>query len=191
MRSLGFVLFLGLIACAPKNVEFKAPSGPAHPDLICPEGSWPAGAVPPAGFKAWCHRSTPTGQWLRQGTGLTWHSNGQQASHGEYVDDRPQGPWTTWHKNGQVASQGNYIEGQEHGHWARFHDTGERQGEGEMKDGKEHGAWVYWSADGDRRTEGNWQSGDKDGVWVEYDSEDRPLSERIYRSGRMTSQREL
>jgi hypothetical protein len=191
MRSLANILILGLIACAPKHVQPQAPLAPMHPDLICPEGSWPAGAVPPTGFEAWCHQSTPAGAWLRQGTTLLFHNNGQKASQGEFVNDNKEGPWTSWYDNGDVSSQGAYAGGKETGHWTRNHEGGQRQGEGEMKNGLEHGAWVYWSVDGRARTEGGWIMGAEEGVWVEYDVNDKPVSERKYQHGRMTSKREL
>ncbi len=185
--TLCFALLLAA-GCARHS---PAPAGPSHPDLTCPEGTIPTGAVPPDGLEAWCQRVNERGEWSKEGPYLRWHENHQKAEQGLYKNNQRTGPWTFWYETGQVAKQGSYKGGVEDGFWTTFHPNGQRASEGQMVSGKEHGPWVYWTEDGQQRTEGRWELGKREGTWTVYDATDTPISEIIYRGGRQLSKREL
>ena len=189
--TMGTALILALIGCASKNTTASQPTGPSHPDLLCPKDAVPMGAVPPQGYEAWCTKATPAGQWLKEGPYLEWYQNGQKKVHGEYLVGRQHGPWTFFFATGEVLRQGSFAGGVEEGFWIAFYTSGETASEGTMIEGKEHGPWVYYGEDDQTRTEGQWELGKRDGVWLTYDASDTPRSERVYRMGRLISQREL
>jgi antitoxin component YwqK of YwqJK toxin-antitoxin module len=87
--------------------------------------------------------------------------------------------------------QGSFAGGVKDGVWVSYHADGARSSEGKMIDGKQHGEWSYWSSDGQSRTVGQWKLGNKDGVWREMNAEDRAVAERLYRDGRLVSQKDL
>jgi hypothetical protein len=163
---------------------------PLHPDLICPTGTEATGAPPPAGREVWCNKALPTGKSMKQGPMITWHSNEQKASSGEFNADRESGPWLYWYPTGLPEMQGTFTSGVKNGVWTTFHPNGDRQSEGEYVDGREHGAWVYWTEQL-TRIEGVWVLGLRDAIWLDYSPEDVAVRERVYRSGRLVSQREL
>jgi antitoxin component YwqK of YwqJK toxin-antitoxin module len=58
------------------------------------------------------------------------------------------GLFFAYHSNGQLASEGNYLDGVEHGHWKDFHDNGQLAAEGDYQHGQEVGEWKFWKPDG-------------------------------------------
>jgi len=179
------------LGCAkPATQSDLGPVSP-HPDLQCPALSIPAGKAPPVGYEVWCHTQGEPGKWLREGPSIAWHSNAQRASEGLYAAGKRTGPWQIWYPTGQPKEQGSYVGGVKEGVWTSYHPDGTRSSEGEMVQGQQHGAWNYWSPDGQSRTEGQWKLGEKDGVWHELDADDRKVSERVYRNGRLLTQKEL
>jgi len=185
-------LALLVVACAKTAPpEEAAKIVNPHPDLHCPANTIPAGKAPPQGYKVWCHQQISPGKWVRQGPTITWHDNEERASEGLYARDRKTGPWQFWYPTGQPSQQGGFVGGVKDGVWVSYHSDGQRESEGQMVDGKQHGEWNYWAEDGQTRTVGSWNLGNKDGVWNDFNAEDRAITERVFRSGRLISQKGL
>lgn len=191
MRGASILIFPLLLGCPKKPAQVDDDAGPLHPDLVCPDDTIGVGAGPPVGTEVWCHKGLPSGRWVRQGPVIKWHANGQRAWEGEFSDDRRTGAWNFWYPTGIQEKQGSFVNGSEEGLWTTFHPSGDRASEGQMVDGREHGPWSYWSEDGATRTEGAWILGERDGIWLDYGTDNVAVRERVYRTGRLTTQREL
>ncbi len=193
MRPIAAMAVAALLAgCPPK----PPPTGPAAPpqvnaDIACPPGTLLTGHAPPVGSEVWCQRPNTDGTFTRVGPTLTWHGNGRKASEGAYREGKKDGPWLFWYPTGTPERQGSYANGQPEGVWTSYHPNGERASEGQMVDGHEHARWTYWNAETLTRVEGEYVLGERDGTWMDFGPDDRPIRERIYRSGRLVSQREL
>ena len=183
-----------LLAGCPKNNEVEATAAIVnpHPDLHCPAETIPAGKAPPQGYNVWCRLwQDASGTWVRQGPSITWHANEQKESEGLFASGKQTGPWRYWYPTGQSEQQGSFIGGVKEGAWVTFHASGQKESEGAMVSGTHHGEWNYWAEDGPTRTLGSWNLGKKDGVWNDFNAEDRAITERIYRNGRLISQKGL
>ncbi len=187
---LALSVLVSVAGCKKKEIVEPEPEPvQVHPDLFCADGTEGAGAPPPAGQEVWCQRSLPTGKWLRHGPAIEWHTNEERRATGDYYQGEKNGPWLYWFPTGTPERQGNYAHGVKNGVWTEFHVSGDRKSEGEFVEGREHGPWLYW--EGDLRIEGAYIMGAPDGTWLEYNRDDIAVRERIYRSGRLVSQREL
>jgi antitoxin component YwqK of YwqJK toxin-antitoxin module len=191
MRRLAWAT-LFLLACAKKAPEAPtAAGGPNYPDLKCATGTAPAGLAPPQGFEVWCQSVLPSGEPQREGPSIAWHPNEQRSAEGAWSVGRRTGTWQYWYPNGQLEKTGSYTNGVEDGVWVSYHENGQRMSEGQMIGGKESGAWSYWTEDGQTRTDGQWRLGLRDGVWTDFAPGDVPVREKIWRDGRLITQREL
>lgn len=187
-----WVVVLGLAACV-RHVSNGVDSGPpkGHPDLQCPAGTSPEGYGPPVGRSAWCLLTLPDGHRVKEGPAIEWHENGARKVTGQWSQDRQVGEWVTYHPTGTPESRGTWVAGKKDGVWTTWAPTGEKVGEGPYVDGVEHGAWVFWNVETLVRTEGNYVLGGRDGRWLDYSPEGKATRERIYRDGRLVTQREL
>lgn len=192
MRAWAMLAVAITLAGCPKTTAPVAVGPPqGHPDLACPPGTVPAGFGPPNGIEAFCQKQRPDAVWVRQGPAIEWHTNEQRASEGSYVDGKRDGPWLFWYPTGSAEKQGTYSRGVEEGVWTEYHVNGDRKSEGQWVDGKQHGHWTFWNSDSLTRTEGNFVLGEKDGTWIDVGTDEQPIRERLYRQGRLISQREL
>lgn len=182
------VALLALLAGCPKQTATEQAVNAA---IACPAGTQPAGKAPPEGFEAWCQRVAPTGEVTREGPAITWHPDGTRASAGSYAVNRKSGFWSTYYPDGKPQAEGSYEVGVQVGLWKEYHPSGELKTEGEYAAGKPHGYWTYWHPNGQLLTAGDLVEGDKTGTWIEYDEQGKPKTERVYRNGRVLSQREL
>lgn len=190
-RNASWLLLAVMIACKPKALPEPPPEPkPIHPDLICPVDTVGTGTPPPGGTEVWCQKTLVTGRTVRHGPTITWHPNETRASMGDYAEGVIHGPWVTWYPTGVQESQGSFVRGIKNGLWTEFHLNGARKSEGEYVEGKENGPWIFWAEDL-TRTEGQFVLGQRDGVWTDYSPEGVPVRERVYRTGRLVSQREL
>lgn len=186
------VLVLLLGGCAKRSdavVDAGPPKG--HPDLQCPAGTAPEGYGPPVGKSAWCVLALPDGRRVKEGPSMEWHDTGTRAVTGSWSNDRMSGEWVRYYPTGTPESRGAYLNGKKDGVWTTFAATGEKTAEGPFVDGVEHGNWTFWSTDTLTRTEGAYVLGNRDGRWLDYSPEGKPVRERIYRDGRLVTQREL
>jgi hypothetical protein len=189
---LSGVALVGLAGCPPKTaavVDTGPPKG--HPDLHCPAGTVPNGYGPPVGREAWCEITLADGHTQKEGPTLSWHENGQRALSGNYAAGMQIGDWVTYYPTGTPESQGQYAGGKKEGVWVTWATSGEKIAEGPFVAGQEHGAWVFWDTATLSRSEGQYVLGGRDGTWLDISPEGKPTRERIYRGGRLLTQREL
>ncbi|HHO54404.1 MAG TPA: hypothetical protein ENK18_26915 [Deltaproteobacteria bacterium] len=164
---------------------------PVHPDLQCPPGTLGAGTPPPKGTEVWCEMRLATGALVREGPSIQWHPNGRKRAEGSYVADQRHGPWLFWYPTGNPEAQGSYTSGVKEGAWTTYDASGSRTSEGLFIGGQEHGMWTFWDDAGARRTEGEFVLGARTGRWLDHGPDGIAVRERIYREGRLVSQREL
>ena len=192
------VIPLATFGCRKKEVapppEPATPQG--SPELVCPPESVPVGYPPPTATAVWCAKPGPDGDPVRHGPAITWFTDGTRASEGSYADGIKDGPWVTFHENGAPESQGAYVAGKREGTWSTYHPSGANASVGDYLADQPEGRWVFWDIDAQWRSEGVYVKGARDGVWTEYGPDssgqgERPVNERVYRSGRLVTVREL
>ena len=66
-----------------------------------------------------------------------------------FENDVPTGSARWWHTSGELASQGQYLEGQPHGAWGWWFDNGSKRTEGMYSSGKPTGKWYIWKLSGE------------------------------------------
>ncbi len=185
-------MILAFPACAARSTPQPVTGPqPGHPDLHCPPGTTPAGFPPPEGYAVWCELTRADGKVVREGPSITFHPGGAKDAVGSYAADRPEGEWITYYPTGTPKDQGSYVQGRKEGTWVTFAPAGEKISEGSFSAGLEQGPWTFWSTETLSRAEGAYVLGERDGTWVDYSPEGKPVRERIYRGGRLVSQREL
>jgi hypothetical protein len=188
-----WVVVVAALAGCVKSSAAVLDAGPAkgHPDLVCPAGASAEGYGPPVGRESWCMLTLPDGRLVREGAAIEWHDNGARKVSGNYAQGRKTGEWVTYHPTGTPEARGTYLNDKKDGVWTTWAPTGEKIAEGPYVDGVEHGAWTFWTVETLVRTEGNYVLGGRDGKWIDYSPEGKATRERIYREGRLLSQREL
>lgn len=193
-RTRGLVLASLLLAtgCAKRAQVEELPEADTRPRVLdCPDGTLELGNAPPLGLEVWCAREVVGSQPLRHGPSQAWYRNGRVAAEGAYAEGRRTGHWTYHREDGSLEKEGAWSEGTETGYWLHYNADGTLAEEGPMVDGGRHGAWVTYDPESGMPVEGTWVDGERDGVWVEHDAEGQPVRERVYRRGRLISQREL
>ncbi len=193
MRGVPYwLLVLGLVGCVKRGdavVDAGPPKG--HPDLQCPPGALPEGYGPPTGTSVWCVLALPDGRRVKEGPTIEWHANGARSLDGRFAQDQRVGEWVTFHPTGTPETRGGYTANRKEGVWTTWAATGEKIAEGPFVNGVEHGGWTFWNTDTLTRIEGSFVLGAKDGRWLDYSPEGKPTRERIFREGRLITQREL
>ncbi len=194
MRSalLLFMLPTVLLGCPkkPDPVEIVEEVDP-YPALVCPEGTEKKGKPPPEGMKVWCMRFTPAGQWINEGGYIEFHETGEKKLEGSWANNRREGTFKTFYMSGQIETEEIYYEGKAEGIWIEYHENGQKRAEGEKANGKETGPWLYWHDNGNKWKEGVWKNGEPDGTWLEFDPDGTPKIERLYKFGRLLTQKVL
>lgn len=66
-------------------------------------------------------------RWIRHGKFVTYHSNGNVASEGDYENDSETGLWRDYHENGILAAQGTYVNGVESDDWEYWDAHGNKE----------------------------------------------------------------
>lgn len=94
---------------------------------------------------------------LRHGLAVTFYSNGQRESEGNYEHGKRSGAFAWWYPNGQQKTVGEYRQDAEHSDWVWWHENGMKQAAGKFADGKKVNEWSVWNADGGlvKRTQGD------------------------------------
>ncbi|MBX2804120.1 MAG: hypothetical protein KTR31_41035 [Myxococcales bacterium] len=160
-----------------------------HPELVCPEGTYPVGQPPPYGTEAWCIRVGDDEQLLRHGPYLRWHDAAVVAERGHYTDGLRSGTWTTTFPDGAPLSEGAYVAGRKDGPWQQRYASGDTASEGAWVEGVRHGPWTYTALDGVTTT-GAWTLGQRQGTWIDVDAEGTKIRTRSYRDGKLKHQSE-
>lgn len=93
-------------------------------------------------------RFQPIGKPAKHGVFTKWHSSGEKAMQGEYVDNQPRGVFTWWYESGETRSIGSFADGHADGPWRWWRENGVLQMDGEYRDGKPFGEWRFYDEDG-------------------------------------------
>lgn len=194
MRQVALLLPLALLLGCPKNRDadsiVRKEEAPTT-RLGCPAGTYELGQVPPEGLELWCARLDETGRQVRHGPSRSWWPDGRPQSYGAFANDQKVGHWWFWTADGHLEREGAFRDDRENGYWLVYRTDGTVAAEGPMADGGRDGVWVTYDESTGLAQDGLWSAGEKDGVWVEYNTEGRPQRERVFRRGRLISQREL
>ena len=84
-------------------------------------------------FNGWAKQESPAGKikklgylkdGQKEGTWLSWHSNGQLESKISWHKDQYVGHFQVWHPNGQVKALGQTKDGEVDGKWLNFYQSG-------------------------------------------------------------------
>jgi uncharacterized protein len=110
----------------------------------------------------------------REGMFITYYSNGQKASEGEYSKGKAEGPWTFWFKDGQKRSSGKYENGDRQGEWEFLHRNGALKSKPTFLDGEKNGPSIFYYDNGDKEEEYNYSKGKRNGEFVEYYKGNKP-----------------
>ncbi len=123
------------------------------------------------------------GSYVKDGTWVQWHPNGQKVSEGEYRDGKQHGKWTEWYENGQKWIEGKFRNGEKHSTWVQWHPNGQKDSEGEYRDGKQYGKWIYWHENGQKRGEGTYLDGNNHGEWIYWHENGQKWTEGPFQNG--------
>ncbi len=85
---------------------------------------------------------------IRHGLSVTFYSNGQRESEGNYERGRRIGTFAWWYANGQQKTVGEYDEDKEDGEWTWWHENGMKQASGYYADGRKIQEWSLWNQEG-------------------------------------------
>jgi len=187
------VLAVGLFAlsCKPAvSVVPLPPPEPKFPELGCTPDGREQGEKPPNGTKIWCEHMLPSGDWSLHGTLIEWHTTGQRGLETTYAWGVLHGHAQYWYPVGTLREAGHYEQGIQTGVWDSFHPNGLPLSSGTYIAGRQEGVWTYWDANG-HREEGAFVRDQRNGPWLSFTADDIPTKERIYRNGRLVSQRGL
>lgn len=124
-----------LLVVAVAGADELPPASVQTQHLLCPEGTWQAGATPPYGYELWCEKLDAQGRVVKHGPSMAWSNAGYQNAEGEYQEGKRHGRWRFWTWDGRRASEGEYREGKQHGRWAFWERNGQRQTK-EFQDGE-------------------------------------------------------
>ena len=115
------------------------------------------------------------------GQARTWHTNGQLASVGGYVDGLPHGRWQRFNERGKPIA--DFVMQRGAGTWIDAWDNGALRARGPMVNGERHGTWVQWRPSGKLRTIGAFLRGDRHGVWQLFNRSGQPNGTIVYDRG--------
>lgn len=79
---------------------------------------------------------------------ITYYSNKQKQSEGEFKDDKRHGKWTFWYSNGNKWSEGYFDNGLDDGERNMWYENGQIRIEGKYDKGKQVGIWKFWDEKG-------------------------------------------
>lgn len=79
---------------------------------------------------------------------VTFFSNGQRESEGQYEYGKRTGTFVWWYSNGQRKTVGEYANDKEQAEWSWWHPNGIRQARGLFNDGNRVAEWSTWNSDG-------------------------------------------
>lgn len=114
----------------------------------------------------WTEKALEEGKSVKHGLYTQWHSNGQIAVEGEFVDGVKHGKQQTWHSNGQQAEEKNFVKGVIHGRYAQWYQNGQKRMECEALDGS--GKYSRWYSNGNKELEGELVDGAMQGFWTKF-----------------------
>ncbi|NOR52728.1 MAG: hypothetical protein GQ536_01375 [Candidatus Aminicenantes bacterium] len=114
----------------------------------------------------WTEKALEEGKSVKHGLYTQWHSNGQKASEGNFVDGVKNGMHQTWHSNGQKATEENFVKGVLQGRYTHWYQNGQKQLEYEAVHGS--GKYSRWYSNGNKELEGDLVDGAMQGFWTKF-----------------------
>jgi len=94
------------------------------------------------------YRATAGIEPIRHGLAVTFYTNGQRESEGNYDYGRRTGTFAWWYPNGQQKTVGDYVNDLEHDAWTWWHENGMKQASGKFVEGQKVSEWSLWSPEG-------------------------------------------
>ncbi len=85
---------------------------------------------------------------IRHGRAVTFYSNQQRESEGQYDHGKRVGTFAWWYPNGQQKTVGEYNDDNEEGVWNWWHENGMREATGVFAGGKKIDQWSVWDSQG-------------------------------------------
>jgi len=154
---------------APQDEKINAKeSGKSEPTRVdVKEEKWPDG-TPKLRSEG---RIDENGEFVRHGTTVEWHKNGQKKSERHFREGIQQGTHETWHDNGQLSAKGAYMEGVEDGIWTVWYSNGHKQREWTLVRGSFQGPFTEWYANGKKKSEVQYVAGKRQGPMLVWDED--------------------
>jgi antitoxin component YwqK of YwqJK toxin-antitoxin module len=103
----------------------------------------------------WTEKALEEGKSVKHGQYTQWHSNGQKAVEGKFVDGVKHGKQQTWYSNGQIAVEGKFVDGVKHGKHQTWYSNGQMEEEKNFVKGVIHGRYAQWYQNGQKQLECN------------------------------------
>lgn len=172
-------------------------SNPANPPQVqgpiksCPEKGKVVGAPPPKGTGQWCEKVDAGGKPMRHGPYFKFHSNGQKAVQGTFVNGKANGLFVFWLPDGSKAEEKGYQNGQLSGVYVKYGKENQKVIEGRYFNGKKNGKFSYWGKAGRLKQEASFRENIKDGVWTTFNKDGQPRSRFTYKAGKKEGKAEL
>jgi antitoxin component YwqK of YwqJK toxin-antitoxin module len=139
------ILGLGLVG-SPAFAEDAAPKAGASTQLNCPQGATQFGS-PNEGI--YCRKTVAKdGDNLPHGPYVSFHSNGQRRSEGQYVEGFRSGTWTFYDEAGKETRRTEFSGDSRTGKRVQYFASGKPHIIEEYVSGKRHGLMQEFSEDG-------------------------------------------
>lgn len=130
----------------------------------------------------WTEKALEEGKSVKHGQYTQWHSNGQKAIEGKYVNGVKHGNHQTWHSNGQKATEENFAKGIIHGRYVHWYKNGQKGIECEVVDGS--GKYSEWYSNGNKELEGELVDGAMQGFWTKFYSSGQEWIQSNWENGK-------
>ena len=170
------------------------PAGPPQvqgPIKACPENGKIVGAPPPKGTGQWCEKADSAGKPMRHGPYYKYHSNGQKAVQGSFVNGKANGLFVFWLPDGSKAEEKGYQNGQLSGAYVKYGKENQKVIEGRYLGGKKNGKFTYYGKAGRLKQEASFRDNIKEGVWTTFNRDGQPRSRFTYKDGKKNGKAEL
>ena len=107
-------------------------------------------------------------QSFKDGSHITYHTNGNKKEHSFYVDGKRSGTWRTWNREGVLIQQTHYKQGKAEGKIREWHDNAKPKEIISVKSGKPDGLWIEYCEDGNLLRVMNYSHGKAEGKWKSF-----------------------
>lgn len=178
-------------AALAKGADGKTPVKVEGPIKTCPQNGKIVGAPPPKGNSVWCERPGANGKIVRDGPYFKFHSNGQKAIQGSFVDGKANGLFLFWLPDGNKVEEKGYRNGQLHGAYVKYGKDNQKVLEGRYALGKKNGEFAFYGKGGRLKQKGSFRDNIKDGVWTTYNRDGQPRNKFTFKAGKKNGKAEL
>jgi len=171
-----------MAACSNPHTFFYAKKcltvGQLRTKVKCPEGSGLTALPKEPTPRAYCGLQDGT----FHGPFLTWRSDGDIQSRGEYINGKRTGTWTDYGARGKKVYRREYKDDQVHGRVAYYHLNGQLRLQGYMVSGKREGRWTSFDKKG--KELGSYELANGSGSIKTYHAAGKQASETVIRNGK-------